>query len=190
MKRCITLLALTLLPTLAHAHTGVGATHGFLEGVNHPIHGLDHLLAMLAVGLWAAQLGGRAIWAVPSSFLALMVGGGFLGMAGFRLPFLEEGILASVLLLGILVAVAARPPVWIGAAVVGFFALFHGVAHGAEIPAHASGLLYAGGFLMATATIHALGIGLGMMLKAIPYAPALRIAGAAVLVAGGVLAFS
>jgi urease accessory protein len=188
-KLLLPLLALAL-PTLAHAHPGAGHVHGFSDGIAHPILGLDHLLALLAVGLWAAQLGGRALWAIPASFVGVMALGGILAMAGLHLPMVETGILTSVLLLGILVAFAIRPPLWAGAAVVGFFALFHGFAHGAEMPDQASSFLYATGFILATAGLHAVGIGLGIAAKKLPFAPALRIAGALILVGGVVLTAS
>lgn len=186
-KSLLPLLALAL-PTLAHAHTGAGHFHGFGDGVAHPIFGLDHLLAMVAVGLWAAQLGGRAVWAVPASFVAVMALGGILGMAGLQLPMVETGILTSVLLLGLLIAFAVRLPLWASASVVGFFALFHGFAHGAEMPETGSGYLYAAGFILATSALHAVGVGLGVAMKKVPFAPALRVAGALVLVAGVLLA--
>ncbi len=184
MKRNLTVLFLALTPALAHAHTGAGGTHGLSDGLLHPIHGLDHLLAMMAVGLWAAQLGGRARWAVPASFVGIMALGGVLGMAGLALPMVETGILTSVFLLGLLIAFAVRLPIWASTSVVGFFALFHGYAHGAEMPVDASGLAYAAGFIVATAALHLAGIGLGTALKNVPYAPAIRIAGACVILGG------
>jgi urease accessory protein len=187
MKRFLPTLLL-LAPSLAHAHSG--AAQGFLSGITHPIHGIDHLLAMIAVGLWAAQLGGRAVWAVPASFVGVMAIGGLLGTTGWHLPLVETGILVSVLLLGLLIAFAVRVPVWAGALLVGVFALFHGHAHGAEMPADASGLLYAGGFVLTTAALHAAGIGVGLALKFSPAATALRIAGACVVAGGAALAFA
>jgi urease accessory protein len=189
MKRLL-IASLLVAPALAHAHTGAGPAHGFLHGVEHPIFGLDHLLAMLAVGLWAVQLGGRAIWAVPASFVGVMALGGLLGMSGFQFPMVETGILVSVLLLGLLVAFAVRIPVWASALLVGVFALFHGFAHGAEMPAEASGLAYAAGFALATALLHGVGIGFGLAVRNLRFAPVLRIAGGAVMVAGVVLALS
>jgi urease accessory protein len=153
-----------LMPALAHAHPGHGtssAAHGF----SHPISGIDHLLAMIAVGLWAGQLGGRTRWQVPIAFLGVMIVGGALGMAGVSVPAVEEGILASVLVLGALIATAARLPATASIALVGTFALFHGVAHGTEMPTDASGLSYAGGFIIATALLHVVGLTLGMMAK-------------------------
>jgi urease accessory protein len=150
----LALAALTLLITAAaaEAHTGVGSTMGFTHGFGHPFSGLDHILAMVAVGLFAANLGGRALWLVPLSFVAMMAVGGALGVAGVDMPFVEIGIAASVIVLGLAGAMA----------LVGFFALFHGHAHGAEMPTDASGLAYGVGFVLATAILHLIGIGLGL----------------------------
>src|SRR5580698_8957387 len=142
--------ALILAPVLAHAHPGHD-TSGFSAGVAHPLHGLDHILAMVAVGLWAAQLGGRAKWLVPASFVSVMALGGALGMAGVAIPFAEQGIFASVLILGVLIAASVRLPLAASMSIVGLFALCHGHAHGTEIPAAASGFNYALGFVLATA---------------------------------------
>ena len=157
--------ALALAPSLAFAHTGHGDAEGFVHGFMHPIGGLDHVLAMVAVGIFAAQLGGRAIWAVPATFVALMALGGFLGMAGIDVPFVEFGITLSIVALGGAVALGWKNwPLGAAMAVVGFFAIFHGHAHGAEMPTDASGLAYAGGFMTATALLHMAGIGLGVLI--------------------------
>lgn len=163
MTRAIRLLfaAALLAPGAAFAHTGAGAAHGFLHGVAHPFGGLDHMLAMVAVGLIAAQLGGRALWLIPVSFLALMAAGGAIGMAEVRVPYVEAAIALSVIVLGLLVAFRAALPAFVAAAVVGGFALFHGHAHGAELPEGESGLLYAAGFVLATAALHGLGLAAG-----------------------------
>ena len=156
---------LALSPTLAFAHVGVGDAHGFSHGFVHPIGGIDHVLAMVAVGMFAATLGGRALWAIPASFIVMMAVGGALGMMGVNVPFVELGIATSVIVLGS--AVALRWTNWpLGAttAMVGFFALFHGFAHGAEMPAGASGATYAAGFMLATALLHMVGIGVGIAL--------------------------
>jgi urease accessory protein len=145
---------------VALAHTGVGAVHGFGHGFAHPISGLDHVLAMVAVGVFAAQLGGAAIWRVPLAFVGAMAVGGALGVAGVQVPFLEIGIALSVVALGLLIASGAKPPIAVAMVAVGFFALFHGHAHGAEMPATASGLTYGAGFIAATALLHAAGVGL------------------------------
>ena len=163
-RTSITLAVFLSLAGLAQAHPGHGGG-GFANGFAHPLHGLDHLLAMLAVGLWAAQLGGRAKWAVPACFVGVMVGGGALGMAGVGLPFAEQGIAASVLILGLLIAAAVRLPLAAGLAVAGIFALCHGYAHGAEMPVTAAGAVYAFGFATATALLHACGLGLGVLMQ-------------------------
>jgi len=167
-----------------HAHTGTGGSFGFAGGLHHPIGGLDHLLAMVAVGLWAAQLGGRSNWAVPASFMGVMLVGGLLGMAGIALPFIEGGILISVLGLGVLIAASARLPLAASAALVGVFAIFHGYAHGAEMPAGASGLLYVAGFLLSTGFLHLAGIALGVGMRKLSAPVVVRFAGAAIFAAG------
>jgi urease accessory protein len=139
---------------------------------------------MVAVGLWAAQQGKRAVWAVPLAFVATMALGGALGMAGLALPYVEQGIAASVLVLGVLIAAAARLPLAAGMLLVAVFALFHGHAHGAEMPSTASGLAYGAGFVAATALLHACGVGLGLTLKKLERPAALRFAGAAVALCG------
>ena len=167
----------------AHAHLVPGDVHGFGSGFVHPLHGLDHLLAMIAVGLWAAQLGGRARWLVPTSFVVVMVVGAVAAMSGLRIPFAEEGILLSVLVLGILVAVAAQFPLAASMVIVGVFALFHGHSHGTEIPVNAVGFAYGAGFALATAALHGCGIGLACLAQSVRL-PAVRWAGAAIAVAG------
>jgi urease accessory protein len=185
-----TLAALLALPAAAHAHVGVGSTHGFAHGFEHPLFGLDHLLAMIAVGLWAAQVGGRALWAVPTTFVGVMALGGALGMMGVPVPFIEPGIAASVLILGLLIAFAVRMPLAAAVPLVGLFAIFHGHAHGAEMPENASGAAYAVGFMLATAALHGVGIGLGMAIQRFTAAPVIRFAGAAIAVAGVYVALS
>lgn len=184
--------ALTLLPQLAFAHTGAGDVHGFTHGFAHPLGGLDHLLAMVTVGIFAYQLGGRALWAVPATFVALMAVGGALGISGIDVPFVELGIALSVVVLGAAVAFGVKAPLAAAMAIVGFFALFHGHAHGAEMPADASGLAYGLGFMSATALLHLAGLGLGMAIGRFGEAHGekfVRGAGAAVAVAGvGLLA--
>jgi urease accessory protein len=176
--------ALLLAPVSAHAHTGVGPTSGFSNGLLHPFSGIDHLCAMIAVGLWAAQQGKRAVWAVPLAFVATMGLGGALGMAGLSLPYVEQGIAASVLVLGILIAAAARLPLVAGVLLVAAFAVFHGHAHGAEMPRTASGLSYGAGFIVATALLHGCGVGLGLSLKKLDRPRVLRLTGAAVALCG------
>jgi urease accessory protein len=171
-------------PAIAHAHTGLGVAQGFAGGAVHPVTGLDHLYAMLAVGLWAAQRGGKALWLVPLAFVAVMTVGGALGMAGASLPMVEPGIAASVLVLGVLVAAAARLPLAASVILVGLFALLHGHAHGAEMPATVSGLAYGLGFVSVTAALHLSGIAVAMGLQRIDLASAVRIAGGAVAACG------
>ena len=178
----LALFALT--PFLAQAHIVPGEANGFTSGLNHPLHGLDHILAMVAVGLWAAQLGGRSLWLVPAAFVSLMTVGGALGMLGVHVPLVEAGILVSVLALGILIAAKARLPLILSMAVVGLFAIFHGHAHGTEIPMAASGFSYAIGFVFATAALHTCGIGLGLLAQRRLAAPALRFAGVGITLAG------
>lgn len=179
--------ALTALPTLAFAHTGVGATHGFAHGFAHPLSGLDHMLAMVTVGMFAWQLGGRAIWAVPATFVALMAVGGALGVAGVSVPFVELAIALSVVVLGAMVAFGLKAPLAVAMGLAGFFALFHGHAHGTEMPLDASGLSYGLGFMLATGLLHGAGLGLGMAIGRFGEAhggKVVRGAGAAVAVAG------
>ena len=182
------LCALILVPGTALAHIGVGETSGFASGFLHPILGMDHVLAMLAVGLWAAQLGGRMTWMAPCAFVAVMILGGVFGMTGGQVPFVEQGILASVLVLGVLIAAAIRPPVVLGVAVVGLFALFHGHAHGTEMPIVADGVAYSAGFALATVLLHAVGIGVGAGLTKLAQARLARVAGGAIAAMGLYLA--
>lgn len=191
-RRLVRLLVLSVAGLAAGpalAHTGVGPAHGFLHGLEHPVFGIDHLLAMVAVGLWAGLVGGRAMWLWPLAFVAVMVGGALIGMTGVPLPFVEPGIVASVVVLGIVTAAAVRAPVAAGMALVGLFALFHGHAHGTEAPADASGLGYIAGFALATAFLHLVGLVVARLVSR----PAVgtwivRGAGAAVAVWGIVLA--
>jgi urease accessory protein len=154
--------ALLLLPHAALAHPGHGAATGAEAGFLHPLMGADHILAMVAVGLLAALRGGRALWALPLAFLTLMSVGAGLGMAGVALPYAETGIALSIVVFGLAAIVGLRAPVALLAALVGVFAVFHGHAHGAEMPETASGLSFGLGFLAATALLHAAGLGLGL----------------------------
>ncbi len=178
------LVAVVLGPRSAFAHTGVGVAHDLLHGLEHPLTGLDHILAMFAVGLWAAQRGGRALWLVPLTFVSLMTLGGALGMSGISIPFAEQGIVLSVIILGVFVAAAVRLPLPVSATIVGLFALAHGYAHGLEIPASASGLSYALGFAAATAFLHAAGITFGLAMQRGNAAQLVRVAGAAIAMCG------
>ena len=154
---------LVFAPTIALAHTGHADTSGLLQGFSHPITGIDHVLAMVAVGVLAPQLGGRALWLVPLGFVGVMAVAGALGMAGMQLPAPEIGIALSVFVLGLAVAFRLNLPDLAAMALVGFFAVFHGHAHGAEMPAAASGVPYAAGFVGATAMLHAVGVGIVLL---------------------------
>lgn len=189
MKRspvCLLAALSSIIPSVALAHTGAH-TSGFAHGFAHPISGLDHVLAMVMVGLFAYQLGGRALWIVPLAFVSAMSVGGALGLAGIGVPFIEIGIALSVIVLGALVASNARTPVIAAVAMVGFFAIFHGYAHGAEMPANAAALTYAIAFLIATALLHLTGAALGLGIDKAGQRTGsafVRVAGAFGLVAG------
>ena len=178
-------LAVLLVAALpAAAHPGHGPMWGFAAGVQHPLSGIDHLLAMIAVGLWAAQLGGRSRWLVPAAFVGVMTLGAVLGHAGFAIAGIEQGIAASILVLGLLIACAVKLPTVASMAIVGAFALFHGVAHGAEMPATASGLSYGVGFVASTILLHVIGLGLGLALK--DQQKVARFAGGTVAIVGAI----
>src|SRR5215468_2280177 len=162
-SRLLMTAVFALVPTLAFAHTGVSEAHDALHGFVHPIGGLDHVLAMVAVGIFATQLGGRAIWLVPTSFILAMITGGALGMTGIHLPLVETLIAVSVIALGAVICLNVALPVAGAMALVAIAAVFHGYAHGAEMPETMSGLAYGAGFVTATAVLHALGIGLGLL---------------------------
>ena len=183
MMRALTvLLALVSLQALAHEQSG--QAQGFLTGLAHPVSGLDHVLAMIAVGLWGAQLGSPALWLLPVTFPMMMAVGGFLGLVGIPIPGVEIGIALSALLLGGMVAGAVRPPLWIAALLVGAFAIFHGHAHGTELPAGQSGLTYSIGFVVATGCLHGVGISVGLLHRWPWGRIALRGAGALVALSG------
>ncbi|WP_417514104.1 HupE/UreJ family protein [Minwuia sp.] len=147
----------------AFAHEGEGVAGGLVSGFLHPILGWDHVAAMVAVGLWGAFLGKPAIWQLPVVFPVVMVVGGVLGVAGVPVPQVETGIAASALVLGVLVALAVRPPLWVAWAVVGIFAIFHGHAHGTELPEAANAVSYSVGFVIGTGLMHLIGIGFGLL---------------------------
>ena len=156
MKRLILgLLGLMAAVSPTFAHTGIGDTHGVTHGFMHPVSGFDHILAMVAVGLFAFTLGGRAIWAVPLTFVATMGIAGMVGMSGIPLPMVETGIGLSVVALGVVLAFRVTMPLALAIAFVGFFAIFHGYAHGVEMPDSSSSLAYGIGFVAATALLHA-----------------------------------
>jgi urease accessory protein len=168
----------------ALAHTGAGDAHGFAHGFWHPLMGLDHFAVMIAIGLWAAQCGGKALWAAPLAFVGFLAFGGVLGMNGIGLGAVETMIAGSVIALGLLIALKAKPG-WVGmAAVSALFGVFHGHAHGAEMPVGASGLDYATGFVAATALLHVSGIILGLGLGHRQGGSGFRAAGAAVTLLG------
>jgi urease accessory protein len=179
---CALLLCLSAGPT-AWAHTG-STGGGFLGGLAHPALGPDHVVAMVAVGLWGAFLGPPAIFTLPIVFPLVMAGGGVLGILGVPLPGVELGIAASAVVLGLMVALAAKPRLWIAAVLVGAFAIFHGYAHGAELPPGADALAYSAGFVIATGVLHLLGIGFGLLARRPAGRIAVRMAGGAIALAG------
>jgi urease accessory protein len=173
--------ACLLRPALALAHVGQGdVSGGFLAGVEHPIFGLDHVVAMVAVGIWGAQLGQPAIWVLPVTFPLVMAFGGVLGGLGVPIPGIEIGIAVSAIALGAMVMLTARPPLWVAAVLVAVFAIFHGYAHGAELPESANAISYAMGFVVATGCLHAFGILLGV-------ANRWRVGGQALRAGGGLI---
>ena len=195
MKRAIylpsALLAVVTSPVLAH--TGVGSAFGFASGFGHPIGGLDHILAMVAVGILAVQLGGRAIWILPAAFVGMMIVGAIVGVMGIGVPFVEPGIVGSVVILGVVVAIGGRLPIALALSLVGILAVFHGHAHGTEMPVSTGSFAYGAGFAAATALLHTLGIGIGIGAGRVSerLAPAaVRIGGAAIAATGLALAVS
>jgi urease accessory protein len=180
-------IAVILSPRSAYAHIGVSPAHDVLHGFQHPFAGLDHLLAMFAVGLWAAGRGGQALWFVPITFVSVMALGAILGMSGVPIPFVEPGIAVSVLTLGIFVASAINLPLSISATVLGLFALLHGYAHGSEIAASSSAVTYAFGFILATIFLHLTGISLGLVMQRMHFSRIVQYAGAAIAVCGVLL---
>ena len=190
LARLFSIVALTVgMSGSAFAHAGHEAAFGFWSGFLHPFGGLDHVLAMIAVGLLAAQLGGRALWLVPGTFVTVMALAAMAGVSGLPLPGTEYGILLSIVAISLPVALALGMPVALAMLLVGVFAVFHGHAHGAELPAGATAAPYIAGFALATALIHAAGISLGLALGRLAMGlPALRIAGGAIVLAGCILA--
>jgi urease accessory protein len=175
-------LGILLVPTLAQAHPGHGP--GIVSGIAHPFSGPDHLAAMLGVGLWAAQLGGRARFLVPGAFVATMLFGGILGSNGFAPTGMEQGIIASALVLGLLLAAAKRlSAVWAMALVAGF-AVFHGMAHGSELPVGAEPVTYSAGFLVSTIALQFCGLGLGSIALRFDQPAWLRLGGASIVLVG------
>jgi urease accessory protein len=183
----VTAVALAALPTAAFAHIGDHSHMSFAEGLAHPFSGLDHLLAMIAVGLWASQIGGRALWLLPLTFPAVMAAGAVLGFQGAALPWVEIGIAASVLVLGALIALKARPSLALSMPLIVAFAVLHGYSHGVELPANVSALTYAGGFIAATLMLHLIGIALGLVANRLPVRLVAQAAGGAIAAFGAVL---
>src|SRR5262245_29164200 len=171
------------LATPALAHTG-SVAGGFAGGLAHPMFGPDHVVAMVAVGLWGAFLGAPAIWLLPVSFPLVMAAGGVLGSLAVPIRVGGADIAASAIVLGLMVALAARPPLWIAAVLVGAFAIFHGHAHGAELPAGADAVAYSAGFVMATGLLHLTGVGFGLLAGWPAGRIAVRAAGGAIALAG------
>jgi urease accessory protein len=178
-----TVLLLALAGT-AYAHEGAGVTGGFSSGFLHPILGWDHVVAMVAVGLWGAFLGAPAIWILPVVFPLVMALGGALGVAGLPVPAVELGIATSAVVLGLMVALAARPPIWVAAVIVGTFAIFHGHAHGTELPEAISPLAYSVGFVVATGLLHLCGIVFGLLVRWPTGRMVVRAGGGAIALAG------
>ena len=188
LKRSLLTLAISIAATLpAFAHLDPAEHGSFAAGFSHPLFGLDHILAMVAVGLWAAMQGGRALWLVPAAFVGTMALGFAAAIAGMPLPFVEPVILASVIFIGIAIALALPIPSSVVAAMVGFFAFFHGHAHGGEMGG-AGAWEFAIGFIVATAALHAAGIGVGLVLARFSGKVLPRLAGAATALGGLYLA--
>lgn len=166
------------------AHQAGGEASGFMAGLRHPVSGIDHILAMIAVGLWGAQLGPPAVWLLPVTFPLVMAVGGTLGLVGVKIPGIEIGIALSAIGLGAAVLFEARPKLAIAAVLVGFFAIFHGHAHGTELPANANAVLYSIGFVIATGLLHAAGIAIGFIHRWPAGKTALRVSGAVIAMAG------
>jgi len=177
-------LVLAVVPVAALAHEEAGQAAGFLAGLAHPVSGLDHVLAMIAVGLWGAVLGLPAIWVLPVAFPLVMAVGGLMGLLGLPLPGVEVGIAVSAIVLGTMVLAEVRPPLWLAAAMVAFFAVFHGHAHGRELPPGTSALLYSLGFVVATGVLHAVGILIGVAHRWAAGRQIVRVAGGGVALAG------
>ena len=179
------LLAYVAILPVAEAHTFGSQGAGLMAGLTHPFVGLDHLLAMIAVGIWAGQLGGRAVWLIPLTFVSVMTAAATLASFGLLLPLMEPAIACSVLVLGLLIAGSVRLPTSVGALLVSLFAVFHGYAHGLELPQAASPILYGAGFVLATALLHGLGIGFASNSR--QHKMLQRIAGYSLIAASGLL---
>ena len=194
LNRLLTLpliIAAVLLPGMALAHEGASLPYGsFVGGLSHPVLGMDHFLAMVSVGILSAQMGGRAIWTVPATFVGVMALGGLLGYIDIGLSAIEAGIALSVLVLGIAIAADRKLPMSLAMTFVGFFAIFHGYAHGAEMPAVANSITYAAGFLIGTAALHLFGVLIGDISRRYARGPlALRFAGGFIAATGMLFLF-
>ncbi|WP_035601560.1 HupE/UreJ family protein [Haloferula sp. BvORR071] len=177
-------IGLLLSCSIASAHTESGGAGGFSSGFLHPLTGLDHVAAMVAVGLWGAFLGSRATWLLPVIFPMVMAVGGALGVAGVHIPGVETGIALSAIALGLMVAFSVRPPLWVAGVLVGIFAIFHGHAHGTELPESANALAFAIGFVISTGLLHLCGIAFGLLVKYPWGKTAVRAAGGVIAIMG------
>ena len=186
---CTLALLVFLLPMTASAHSETGNVGGLVSGFTHPLTGLDHIVAMVAVGLWGAFLGGRAMWLLPVIFPVVMAFGGALGVLGVPLPSVETGIALSGVILGLMVSFAAKPPLWVAGVIVGFFAVFHGHAHGTELPSAANPITFAIGFVTSTGLLHLGGIALGLLVRWPWGRIAVRVSGAAIALIGSAFLF-
>lgn len=182
--RCVALTLLLLAAAAAQAHEGEGLAGGFATGFMHPLGGLDHLVAMVAVGLWGAFLGMPALWLLPVVFPLVMAAGGVLGVLGVALPAVEIGIALSAIALGGAVAFALKPPLWVAAVLVAMFAVFHGHAHGTELPQAAGPVAYSLGFVVATGLLHLCGIAFGLLTRKPAGRIAVRALGGAIALLG------
>ena len=187
--RLLIALPLLLVASFATAHTGEGINNGFQSGFWHPIMGWDHVVAMVAVGLWGAFLGAPAIWLLPVVFPLVMAFGGAMGMIGIPLPAVETGIALSGIVLGLLVLFAVKAPLWAASILVGVFAIFHGHAHGTELPNAFSPYGYAAGFVIATGLMHVIGIGIGFLTRSSFGTYVVRATGAVIAAVGAAFLF-
>jgi urease accessory protein len=188
--KTIALLAIALLSAAAQAHSDQTSTGGFMAGYLHPLTGLDHLLAMVAVGIWGATLGAPLIWALPVAFPFMMLVGGVLAIFGVPLPYVELGVAISVLVLGAAIAMRWRAPMAAAIGIVAFFGLLHGYAHGSELPGSAAPAAYAAGFVVSTGLLHLAGISFGTVDKTKHGPLVLRAAGAIIALVGAWLIWS
>lgn len=179
-----------IVPSIAQAHSEGGVVGGFITGFVHPLTGLDHIAAMVAVGIWGAFLGAPAMWLLPVIFPLVMAFGGALGILGIPLPGVEVAIALSGVVLGLMIVFTVRPPLWVAALLVGFFAIFHGYAHGVELPQAANAVTYAVGFVVATGLLHMAGIAVGLMIRWPWGRIAVRACGGVIAAAGFAFLFS